>query len=137
MTPLYAVIDTNVIVSSLITKNVSSPTVQVLAEVFSGRIVPLYSSEILTEYRAVLVRKRFGLSPDQITETLDAFIENGVFIDPNAVSVKLPDPKDLPFYEVVMDTRDEGSFLVTGNLKHFPHEPFIVTPRELLEILDG
>ena len=48
----------------------------------------------------------------------------------------LPDMKDLPFYEVVMEKRDDNAYLVTGNIKHFPKEPFIVTARELLEILE-
>lgn len=49
----------------------------------------------------------------------------------------LPDTKDLPFYEVVMEKREENAYLVTGNLKHFPSEPFIVTARQMLDILDG
>lgn len=48
----------------------------------------------------------------------------------------LPDMKDLPFYEVVMDQQDDGAYLVTGNLKHFPPKPFIVTARQLLDILE-
>jgi len=43
----------------------------------------------------------------------------------------------LPFYEVVLDKREDGAYLVTGNLKHFPRESFIVTAREMLELLDG
>lgn len=33
-------------------------------------------------------------------------------------------------------SRDDAAYLVTGNIKHFPREPFIVTPRELLNILE-
>lgn len=49
----------------------------------------------------------------------------------------MPDMKDVPFYEVAMETRDEGSWLVTGNGRHFPDVPFVVTPREMLDILDA
>lgn len=35
-----------------------------------------------------------------------------------------------------MDTRDNDSYLVTGNLKHFPTKPFIVSVRQMLNILD-
>ena len=45
--------------------------------------------------------------------------------------------KDLPFYEAVLEKRDVNAYLVTGNIKHFPKEPFIVTPRELLDILSN
>jgi hypothetical protein len=44
--------------------------------------------------------------------------------------------KDLPFYEVVTEKRVDDAYLVTGNQKHFPAEPFIVTAREFLEILE-
>lgn len=47
------------------------------------------------------------------------------------------DMNDAPFYEVVLEKRDDNAYLVTGNIKHFPKEPFIVTPRELLNILNS
>lgn len=37
------------------------------------------------------------------------------------------------FYEVALSKED--AFLVTGNQKHFPMTPIVVTPAELLEIL--
>lgn len=48
-------------------------------------------------------------------------------------SFHFPDPKDIVFYEVALSK--EGSFLVTGNTKHFPKEPIVVTPAEMLEII--
>ena len=40
------------------------------------------------------------------------------------------------FYEVVMEERkNEDAYLVTGNIKHFPIRPYIVTPREMLDII--
>ena len=48
------------------------------------------------------------------------------------------DPKDAVFYEVVMEMRQtDEAYLVTGNLKHFPVKHFIVTPREMLDILEN
>ena len=43
--------------------------------------------------------------------------------------------KDLPFYEVVLEKRDKDAYLVTGNIKHFPKEFFIVTASQMLDIL--
>ena len=43
---------------------------------------------------------------------------------------------DLIFYEVAMETRDDGSYLVTGNQKHYPIKNFIVTPAEMVEIIE-
>lgn len=48
----------------------------------------------------------------------------------------LPDMKDLPFYEVVVEKQVDGAFLVTENMKHFPAKPFIVTAKEFLDILN-
>ena len=48
----------------------------------------------------------------------------------------MPDVNDLPFYLAAAQNQDKNSFLVTGNLKHFPTEPFIVTPRQLIDILN-
>ena len=31
--------------------------------------------------------------------------------------------------------RTEDTYLVTGNLKHFPSEHFVVTPRQMLDII--
>lgn len=33
------------------------------------------------------------------------------------------------------DTRDDDAYLVTGNKKHFPIKPFVVTAKEFLDIL--
>ncbi len=47
-----------------------------------------------------------------------------------------PDPKDRVFYEVVMEGRkSEDAYLVTGNIRHFPEKPFVVTPRQMLDII--
>lgn len=46
------------------------------------------------------------------------------------------DPDDLIFYEVAMEKRDDDSYLVTGNLKHYPERDFIVTPAEMIRILE-
>ena len=40
------------------------------------------------------------------------------------------------FYEVVMAKRKDDAYLVTGNQKHFPVRPFVVTPAEMMEILE-
>ena len=32
-------------------------------------------------------------------------------------------------------TQLDEAYLVTGNIKHFPVKPYIVTPKEMLEIM--
>lgn len=133
----YAVIDTNVLVSALISNHSDTATVQLVGRLISGEIVPVYSDEIMREYREVLGRKKFSFEQDLINYILLAVERYGIMVEPSATGVILPDMKDLPFYEVVMEKRDDGAYLVTGNLKHFPTKPFIVTAREMLDILDG
>lgn len=55
----YAVIDTNVLVSALISNHADAATVLLVGRLLSGEIVPVYSDEIMHEYREVLGRKKF------------------------------------------------------------------------------
>lgn len=91
----------------------------------------------MCEYREVLSRRKFKFEPNLIRYILMAIEKYGIMVNPLSVDVILPDMKDLPFYEVVMQKRDDDAYLVTGNLRHFPTEPFIVTARQLLDIIDG
>ena len=133
----YAVIDTNVLVSALLSSKDDTATVQVLGKVITGEIIPVYSIVITKEYREVLSRKKFGFSGDLIEYLMSAVEKYGILVDPSPSGITLPDMKDVPFYEVVLEKRDDNAYLVTGNIKHFPKEPFIVTPRELLDILNN
>ena len=102
----------------------------------NGLIVPVFNDEIIKEYRDVLLRPKFHLTEQIVNDVLDAITENGVYVNGEKIDVELPDPKDRVFYEVVMEKRREGdAYLVTGNLKHFPVKTFIVTPREMLDII--
>lgn len=132
----HAVIDTNVLVSALLSSREDTATVQVIVRVIRGEIIPVYSNAIIKEYREVLSRKKFDFSGDAVSYLLSAFEKFGIFFDPDPSEIVLPDRKDLPFYEVVLGKRDVDVYLVTGNIKHFPKEPFVVTPRELLDILN-
>lgn len=132
----YAVIDTNVLVSAMLSSRDDAATVQVVGKMLQGVIIPIYSNAITKEYREVLRRRRFGFSVELVDYLLSALEMYGILVDPSPSGVVLPDIKDVPFYEVVLAKRDDAAYLVTGNIKHFPREPFIVTPRELLNILE-
>ena len=132
----YAVLDTNVIVSALLSSKADAATVQVLQKLFSDSFCPLISKEIMAEYTEVLHRAKFHFSPAIVEDLLFAIEEKAEYVIPASTGAILPDMKDLPFYEVVMEKRTDEAYLVTGNQKHFPAEPFIVTAREFLEILE-
>lgn len=58
----YVVVDTNVLVSALLSSKEDTATVQVIGKVLTGEIIPVYSSVIIKEYREVLEKiKRFYL----------------------------------------------------------------------------
>lgn len=61
----------------------------------------------------------------------------GFFVDdPEKLEWTLPDFKDRIFYEVVMEKRKtDEAYLITCNSKHFPIEPYVVTPRQMLDII--
>lgn len=132
----YAVIDTNVLVSALL-RGSSVPGI-ILREALTGRIIPLFNDGILEEYRDVLTRRKFRFDRSAVEVLISGIIKRGVFVDAEPVEETVIDPDDAVFYEVVMERRSEGeAYLITGNIKHFPVKHFIVTPREMLEILEN
>ena len=131
----YAVIDTNVLVSALL-KWTSVPG-RVGGHVLTGNIIPLLNDEILREYNEVLHRPKFKFPREAVDVFLQGIARRGVYVEAGDSDYILPDPKDAVFYEVVMEHRKEhDSYLVTGNLKHFPVHTFVVTPREMLSIIE-
>ncbi len=131
---VYVVIDTNVLVSALLSRHRDSATSIILANLFSETIVPLYNDEILNEYEEVLHRTKFHFPESEVRLILSAISEFGISADRIKCSENFPDPNDIIFYEVALSK--EGSFLVTGNTKHFPKTPIVVTPAEFLEIIN-
>lgn len=132
----YAVIDTNVLLSALLSKKEDSATVKVLDAVFEGTIIPLYHQDILIEYDDVLHREKFHLQEEAIQTVLDAIEQYGILVFPQSTGAVLIDIDDLIFYEVAMEKRDDDAYLVTGNQKHYPFRDFIVTPTEMMKIID-
>ena len=132
----YAVIDTNVFISALLSKRDDAATVKVLEAMFDGKIVPLYHEAILEEYDEVLHRKKFCFKEDTIQLVLKAVKQYGVEVFPQPTGEILVDMDDLVFYEVAMEKRDDDAYLVTGNQKHYPIRDFIVTPAEMMEIIE-
>lgn len=132
----YAVIDTNVLVSALLSRRADSATVLLVERMLIGDLIPVYSTDIMYEYSEVLKRRKFRFDVEQIDYLLSAISHFGLMIEPSPTGEILPDMKDLPFYEVVMEKRQTNdAYLVTGNQKHFPNRTFIVTPKEMLDIL--
>jgi predicted nucleic acid-binding protein len=100
--------------------------------------IPLLNDEILAEYQEVLRRPKFNFATQPVRVLLEGIIERGIFLDAGPIEEMIPDQKDVVFYRVVMEGRKENkeAYLVTGNIKHFPEKTYVVTPREMLEIMN-
>lgn len=132
----YAVIDTNVLVSSLLSKS-SNPGV-ILSLVERGTIIPLFNEDILYEYEEVLSRNKFPFTKKKITKTLRTIVKNGISLDRTKTDEKFFDQDDVVFYEIVLTSnKDRDSYLITGNIRHFPKKTFVVTPSQMLEIIES
>ena len=130
----FVVIDTNVLVSAVLKNNSIPGTIIELA--FNGKIIPVLNKEIESEYRNVLLRPKFHLTTDIVNDIVNEFKQKGLYINETHIDIELPDPKDVVFYGVVMEQRSlTSAWLVTGNIKHFPNETFIVNPRQMLDII--
>jgi putative PIN family toxin of toxin-antitoxin system len=130
---LFVVFDTNVIVSAMLSSNPNASTVKVVEAISQGKVIPLYNDEILVEYRNVLHRKKFNLRPSIVTNMIASIIRLGVKVDRTPTDETFVDLSDVAFYEVALSK--EGSFVVTGNTRHFPRSPIVVTPAELLAMM--
>ena len=130
----YAVIDTNVIVSSFLKKG-SIPN-QVVNLALDGKIIPVVNEEILREYNEVLLRNKFDISKEEVESFINRITEKALFSDRTKTDEVFKDLDDVVFYEIVLTVRNtEGGYLVTGNKRDFPDKPFVVTPREMLDII--
>ena len=133
---IYSVIDTNVLVSAFL-KSTSVPRI-VIDYVFAGEIIPIFNEEILSEYKKVLSRPKFHFPKKAVEIAVNKIKEIGIHFDAIPINENLPDQKDVAFYAVTMNARNENdAYLITGNIKHFPEKTFVVTPRQMLDIVEG
>jgi putative PIN family toxin of toxin-antitoxin system len=127
---IKAVLDTNVLVSSLL--SIHSNPAQVLLLVTSRELQPIYSSDMLVEYWAVLRRPRFAFPGDQVDRLINGIIRHGTTVKVPAPSVvTMTDETDRKFYDAAQCA---GAWLITGNTRHYPAEPFVVPPAEFVRM---
>ncbi len=136
---LLAVLDTNVLVSALLKKN-STPDF-IVKKAMRGDFIPILNDDILAEYNDVLYREKFNFNPDVVQNMVNKLTQEGIFLNSTEITEQVLDEKDVVFYAVTMkalneeDLKDDVAYLVTGNIKHFPVQPYVVTPREFFGIL--
>ena len=129
-----AVIDTNVLVSALMTRNPNSPTVRIHYAILNKKILVLHSPEIIAEYEDVLFRDKFSFDRGKVDEIIDFIRIYGREVTPAEPDTEdFPDLDDKVFYCVALAAQDDDAVLVTGNAKHFPPAAFVISPAEFVE----
>ncbi len=131
---MFIVFDTNVIVSALITP--FGNAARILDMVITGDLKLLYDDRILTEYREVLLRKKFGFAENDVDTLLEYIETEGLRITSTISNEPLLDKSDIPFLEVAVSGKADA--LVTGNKRHFKVKSVkglkICSPDELLKL---
>ncbi len=125
---MLVVIDTNILVSALWSKN-GAPA-QLLSLVINGRLIPCYDHRIINEYRDVLKRPKFKFSESEISFLLDWITDNGYSVVAEPIDTEFIDESDKKFYEVAKFCEAK---LITGNIKHFPEDEIVITVSEFFE----
>lgn len=132
---IKAVIDTNVLVSAFWTPSRNSPTVRIADAITKDLFTPLYSPQMIAEYREVLLRSKFGFSADEVRSLVDHIVTHGELVVPVDADAMFPDPDDKVFFCTALAAGGDDSLLVTGNAKHYPPVDFVVSPAGFCDIL--
>lgn len=137
MTSSVVVVDTNVLISGLLTTDGSAPTASILDAMLKGEIRAVLSMELLAEYREVLlrsaIRSRHGLEESEIDTILTAIAENAIVCEPAEPPTPPPDPGDLHLWSILAARSD--AVLITGDhalVVGSPEWATVVSPREFV-----
>ena len=103
-----------------------------------GLIRACVSEPVLAEYHDVLFRPKFARFADDLEPLLQMMLQGAIQVDAGPSGFTSPDPDDTKFIDCAV--AGDASFLVTGNLKHFPVSVVgatkVVSSRDLLEHLE-
>ncbi|MFZ5861323.1 MAG: PIN domain-containing protein [Nitrospirota bacterium] len=141
MSARFAVVDTNVVVSGLLTRDAHGPTGRILDGMLRGAFPFLLSADLLAEYRTVLlrpkVRSAHGLSPPQIDELLAAIAGNATLREPDPLPAPTAYHGDEHLWRLT--ALYPGTTLITGDLALFdtaPQGTTVLSPRRFLALIE-
>lgn len=136
MESIFAVIDTNVLVSGLLSPNGYPGRIVELLR--SGEVRAILDDRISREYSEVLKRPAFGFPANEIDIFLERILSFAVYaeIGRENIIVDMLDAGDIPFAECAISF---GCPVVTGNHKHFKNgklgDLLILTPAEFIDYI--
>ena len=132
---IRVVLDTNIVVSSLLSSQ-GSPAQVFLMAIIDPDIQLCVSGNIFAEYEEVIRRPRLSRTEKEIEDALHAIRERGFWVRPTETVDACSDPDDNIFLECAQAS--DAHYLVTGNVKHFPATwgaTRIVTSRQFLDVV--
>lgn len=140
MTAAPAVIDTNVVVSGLLTANPDSPTARILDGMIAARFRFLLSVELLAEYRDVILRPRIARRHSLAAKDIDVILTDitaaASFLRPEQLGPR-PSGGDGHLWQLLDAV--PAAVLVTGDRRLFDtpgHDARVVDPRAFADSLD-
>jgi predicted nucleic acid-binding protein len=111
----------------------AGPPAVIVDLIADGNIIPFYSNPILQEYWEVLSRKKFKFDSGQVTRLIDDIVRTGIAVEGKQPSInKKVNEDDRIFYDAAVEAM---AYLITGNIRHFPKDSFIITPAQFLTII--
>ena len=128
------VLDTNVVVSAFINPN-GKPS-EIVKMILGRRAELYYNTAILNEYESVMQRPKFSgkINTNNVHRFINLLRSIGIPFDPARSKIKLLDESDRIFYDTA---RGSGSLLISGNIKHYPKESFILLPADFINQSEG
>ena len=119
MKPAAFIVDTNVVVAGLLTRDASSPVARVLDGMLAAAFAFPLSVALLAEYREVLarpsIRARHGLEDEGIDLSLTELVRHAIVLEPGR-GAAAPDPGDQLLWTLLASRTD--LVLVTGDRAH-------------------
>ena len=125
------VVDTNVIISAVLSP-AGNPAAVVSLISATDKLRVFYSGSILDEYKRVLAYELLNIPKEKQNAVIGTLRRFGIPIEPTVSTVPMTDETDRVFYDTA---KASGAILITGNIRHYPAMPFIMTPGDFLGTL--
>ena len=105
------IIDTNVVVAGLLTRDAASPVARILDGMLGAAFPFALSEALLAEYRKVLVRpalrRLHGLKVNEVETILTDLVHHAIILK-QAVALPAPDPGDQFLWDLLLSSRENN-----------------------------